>query len=213
MKVINVNGDDFLNNLEQREIMEALLNGLMESTQEESSKECREDYNKCSDEHNEEECSERVVKSFAEYMYDALNYVPYERNINGKYDFIDMIDEFSNGYKGTFTDGEALYTFDQASKALLVQSEVGVFPASLTSELVNSVFTKKKVLISKEKALELCTSGKEVNYETELFGRKYTGYLTVINGVPKYRINEERDINGNDETILLGAILSGKWYL
>ena len=68
-------------------------------------------------------------------------------------------------------------------------------------------------MISREKALELAINGTVVSYETEMFGRKYTGTLTVNKGIPSYKVNESKDIVGNKETIVLGALLLGKWHL
>lgn len=135
------------------------------------------------------------------------------KHVKKELTFHQMIDEFANGSKETFTDGTSLYVYDHGSKSLLVKTEVGTYPAAITPTLLRAKFAPKEVMISREKALELAINGTVVSYETEMFGRKYTGTLTVNKGIPSYKVNESKDIVGNKETIVLGALLLGKWHL
>lgn len=127
------------------------------------------------------------------------------------YTFTEMIEEFSEGFDGTFSNGEDLFIYEDGT--LLLKSEFGVYPAPITPNIVNGSYFKKQILISKPKALELCLEGNVVNFKVELFGRNYTGTLTYKNGIPSYKINETNDIIGNQESIILGALMNGTWFL
>lgn len=131
-----------------------------------------------------------------------------EKKNNNDYSFEEMIEEFTNGYTGTFTDGKDLYTFMEGT--LLFKTEVGVFPVPLSMELLGDRFSKKEIVIDNTKALELAIEGQNPKFSVDLYGRTYTGHLSMINGVPSYKING--DVIGNSETIILGALMTGKWY-
>lgn len=172
----------------------------------------------------EEEKNEKEVKGHAQgkiatkdnfvsriEMPNNIKKNTYKSNKKRAYTFLEMIEEFSNGSKETFTNGEDLFVYD--NETLLIKTEVGVFPAPITKEIVNGTYFKKQILISSPKALELCLEGNVVNFSVELFGRNYTGTLTYKNNIPSYKINETEDIIGNQEAIILGALMNGTWSL
>ena len=128
---------------------------------------------------------------------------------SNEYDFLEMIKEFSEGYNGLFTDGEDIYTYTDGT--LLYKTEVGVFPVMLTPHLLTSKFSKVEVFISNSKALELAIEGQAPKFVVDLYGTTYRGHLTMKNGIPSYTVHGE--IIGSHEAIVLGALVSGQWYL
>lgn len=128
---------------------------------------------------------------------------------SNEYDFLEMIKEFSEGYNGLFTDGEDMYTYTDGT--LLYKTEVGVFPVMLTPHLLTSKFSKVEVFISNSKALELAIEGQAPKFVVDLYGTTYRGHLTMNNGIPSYKVHGE--IIGSHEAIVLGALVSGQWYL
>lgn len=127
------------------------------------------------------------------------------------YTFTEMIEEFSKGYVGTFSNGKDSFIY--RDETLLIEEDFEIYSAPITPYIINGTYFKKQILISNHKALELCLEGKVVNFKVELFGRNYTGTLTYKNNIPSYKINETNDIIGNQEAIILGALMNGTWFL
>lgn len=128
------------------------------------------------------------------------------------YNFIEMIEDFSEGYAGAFEDEEGnIYKYDHGSKTLLVVTEVSTFPASLTSSLVNSLFSKKGMFISNEKALKLARNGKTINFKVDIFGNEVEGHLTMKDGMPSYKISNNTNVKA--ETVMLFALMNGIWSI
>lgn len=130
-----------------------------------------------------------------------------------EYSFVDMVKEFENGFTGAFTNeaGDVI-KYDRDSKALLIVTEVGVYPATITSNLLGGKFTKKEIIISNGKALELAREGEEVYFSVDIFGTEVEGHISFKDNMPSFKIYNQLP-GMRSETIVLMALFSGTWSL
>lgn len=155
---------------------------------------------------------ERLMSCQEEEEREEKEDQKHDTNMEG-ISFVEMIHQLDNKTNKKYTDGDMVYSYDYDSKTLLVESECGRFPASITARLVNGRFYEVNNLISREEALSRCTSGETVKFTVDLYGRTYTGHLTVRKGIPSYKINNADEVIGSHENVILGALLLGQWSL
>lgn len=129
------------------------------------------------------------------------------------YNFIEMVDEFDNGFDGTFISEEGdIIKYDIDSKTILIVTEDAVFPASIDSHFVNLEFEKREVKVDNAKALEMAINGSKVYFTVDMFGTEVKGYITSKEGVPGFSISETMP-EIRPETIVLMALFNGTWTL
>lgn len=162
-----------------------------------------------------EEDDSNIESSFPEFLKMILKDISNkEANHTPTYNFIEMVDEFDHGYKGTFVSEEGdVIKYDTDSKTLLIVTENAVFPASIDSNFVNLEFEKTEVKpIENTKALEMAINGEKVFFTVDMFGTEAKGYITSKNGVPGFAINET--LPGiRPEVVVIMALFKGTWTL
>lgn len=226
-KAITIDGNKLLGLKDKHEMFKDIMSQIREQVSDDEDNQCcncdNENYYMCE---GCDVCDDNVEFNDSDFILDLISKINelsklhkedsksnktnnnQEKKINNDYSFEEMIEEFTNGYTGTFTDGKDLYTFMEGT--FLFKTEVGVFPVPLSMELLGDRFSKKEIVIDNTKALELAIEGQNPKFSVDLYGRTYTGHLSMVNGVPSYKING--DVIGNSETIILGALMTGKWY-
>ena len=182
------------------------------------------------DEEEEDDEEDEEVPSFPNFLADLIQHTmdkvaEEQRAINFKheekedkksqleYSFADMVKEFENGFTGAFTNeaGDVI-KYDRDSKALLIVTEVGVYPATITSNLLGGKFTKKEIIISNGKALELAREGEEVYFSVDIFGTEVEGHISFKDNMPSFKIYNQLP-GMRSETIVLMALFNGTWSL
>lgn len=161
-----------------------------------------------------EEVESNRMPSFPEFMGMILKDVKEKAEESElTYDFIEMVDEFDNGYDGTFVseDGD-IVKYDEESKTLLIVAENAVFPASIDSHFVNLEFEKREVKIDNAKALEMAIKGDKVYFTVDMFGTEAKGYIRSKDGIPGFSISETMP-GIRPETIVLMALFNGTWTI
>jgi hypothetical protein len=162
-----------------------------------------------------EEVESNRESSFPEFMKMILKDIKEKVDESElTYNFIEMVDEFDNGYRGTFISEEGdVIRYDIDSKTLLIVTENAVFPASIDSHFVNLEFKKKKSeTINGPKALEMAIAGNKVFFTVDMFGTEATGYITSKDGVPGFAITEASP-GIRPEIIVIMALFKGTWTL
>lgn len=161
-----------------------------------------------------EEVKSNRTPSFPEFMEMILKDIKEKvEESELTYDFIEMVDEFDNGYDGTFVseDGD-IVKYDNESKTLLIVTENAIFPASIDSHFVNLEFKKREVKVDNTKALEMAINGSKVYFTVDMFGTEAKGYITSKDGVPGFSISEAMP-GIRPETIVLMALFNGTWTI
>lgn len=127
--------------------------------------------------------------------------------------FMQMIEEFENGYEGYFTDGENVYGYN--SGTLLNVFPNVVFRSDITSDMLSRLYiktdTETKTEIDNDNVLAHVLDGDIVNFTLDDNGIKATGSLSYKNGLPSYKIDNKTCMNNSD--LILMALFKGKWTL
>lgn len=204
------------------DVIKTILGAIAEKEENREEQEHECDCDNCDkkelcDEINEsmrEEVESNKRPSFPEFMEMILKDMK-EKVMESEltYNFIEMVDEFDNGYDGTFvSEEEDIVKYDKESKTLLIVTENAVFPASIDSHFVNLEFEKREIEINNAKALEMAINGAKVYFTVDMFGTEVKGYITSKDGVPGFSISET--MSGiRPETIVLMALFNGTWTI
>lgn len=134
--------------------------------------------------------------------------------LKNSYSLMELIREYENGYEGNFSikDTDMRLTYDKDSGTILVLTESGKYPASLSSRFLSATFVKEKLLLNNIKAFELINSGNKVYFEAAINNTKYSGWIKLQKNYPEYSFNQ-RVGNFSDEWLLLNALFNGKWNI